>query len=377
MEAHSILAPSGSGVWVRCSGMPRFVRGLPSHIREVHDSAEQAKDGTKMHALGYDLLRGSTDNAEQYADLDDDLAAMAADYAATVRSFEGPETLSYYEQRLEIPRIHPECFGTPDCAMFHRDTCTVDMFDLKGGHRIVDPFELWQLIAYFCGFFDKLKTEGQVVTDTNLVVRLHIYQPRAYDGQPPLRTWETTAEKLRGKINQLEHAAHEAMSDRAKLVPGRHCWDCPGRTSCPASQTMAASLVEYAHGLEYRALDPEQLGRSLQDAADAVEMLQRYIVAAEAEASALLDGGTQVAGYTKKPGRGRTIWNPEKSGDLEAVASALGVDIEKPRAYVTPAQAKKAGLPAALVDKLVTFVPGEMKLARIDPRNAKKVFAND
>src|SRR5690606_25074571 len=76
----------------------------------------------------------------------------------------GPWNVSsgHYEQRVDIPRVHAECWGTPDfwTAVFPEDERGskryVRVVDYKYGHRFVEVFENLQLAAYASGVLSQL-----------------------------------------------------------------------------------------------------------------------------------------------------------------------------------------------------------------------------
>jgi hypothetical protein len=67
-----------------------------------------------------------------------------------------------FEDPVSMPQIHAQCHGTPDwwqARMTVVELVTPDFItvkDYKSGHRVVEVFENWQLIAYALGVCNRL-----------------------------------------------------------------------------------------------------------------------------------------------------------------------------------------------------------------------------
>src|SRR5690606_37127911 len=132
---------------------------------------------------------------------------------------------------------------------------TLHVVDFKYGHRFVDAFRNWQLLAYAEGAREHSQWRPKRISMT-------IYQPRNYDRSGPWRTWEITADEHDYYVEQM-HLGAKLVSPNAAARTGEACRDCSGRAGCEALQRSAMSIVDYTHEATGDDLPDGPLGKEL------------------------------------------------------------------------------------------------------------------
>ena len=367
--AHSILPPSGVAAWKQC---PMWVT---MNKRYPQDDTPASMEGSAAHWVFAELLAGRpvlegaqapngifiTDEMLDGADL-------------VVEAVSGMRDL-HVEERIAIPQIHPECFGTPDIWSFDQATYTLDVFDYKFGHRFVDEYENEQCIAYTSGIIDHLahlmgKAAG--VLDQAIKVRITVIQPRCFYKGSSVRTWVVRASDLRGHINQLAAAASAAMTPWPQAVTNSECCNCPGRHACPALQQAAYSDAEFAVTSPPVELSPTDASLELKMMERSLDRLQSRVEGLREAVTAYIRQGHSVPWHRVKQGFGRQQWSLPVDQVL-AMGEIMGVDLSKP-GIKTPKQAIKSGVDEAVIKAYSVTPLGSLKLISDNPADARRVF---
>jgi hypothetical protein len=270
-----------------------------------------------------------------------DGAALWVEDAFTVSGIENPQLM--VEQRTAIPRIHEQCFGTPDTWFYRPDLGKLWVWDFKFGHGVVEAFENWQLIAYTCGILDLLGIDGR--NDQHLWVHLRVVQPRAHHRDGRVREWKVLASDLRGYFNRLNAAAHEALGAAPHTQSGPHCLHCKAAHACPTLQRATWSAADFIGGSAAEELSAEAAAYEQGLLEHLQELIKARIRGREADLTARIKRGEVVPGFVLEPTYGRKAWK-DGDGDLVIMLGEMsGVDLRKPQVPITPTQA------IALLDK--------------------------
>jgi len=350
------LRPSRAGRWVHCPGGLKYIDS---------PAGQPAKDGIHMHALAATWLnagvRGLFPSKPEGSAPADFLEAAHAyaknclSVARTYRVFGGP----YFgiEKKILMPSIHPLLSGTPDFFVFSREQNEIFISDLKTGFGPVGAYENWQLICYAQGVIDSVLGD---LARPDTKVFLRIVQPRLYSRHSQ---WNTTVEGLKPYVATLRAAAENALSDKPSFKAGSHCQYCTGKANCPWLYGGAYLGVEYITGAPAIELTPLSIAKELDILTEAFDLLKHRIAGIEAAGMALIDGGAPIPGYTVDFRPGTLEWSvPEK--DALGMATAVGVDITRP-GLITPTQAKKAGLPEAILKLISKRKTGKKGLKKV------------
>ena len=359
---HAVIQPSSAARWVQCPGSLVMERIFPE------SDSEAAKEGQLAHSVAAAMFGHGTILPGTVTEEMQDGAELFYDDVMTVVKRLNSHVNPVIEQRINCFEIHPECWGTPDVVLLDIALNELHIWDYKFGHRYVDVFENWQLLCYAIG---KLANHGTATLET-LKVHLHIVQPRSYHRDGPCRTWVVDALKVRDYAAQLQHAAALAMLQDPMTFTGPECRDCKARHACPTLQGLTYEAVQLSGQASPFELTPDAMGRELATLLSAADVLKARISGHENELMALLKRGTPSKGWTLEQGMGRKKWD-RPVDEIVALGDMLGVNVSKP-GVMTPPQAIKAGIPAAVVEGYTTVPHGEIKLVRDGTATTRSMF---
>lgn len=376
--AHSIIPPSGAAAWVTCHQWVKMNQLFPQ------DDSESSKEGVAAHWVAAELIAGRTPVIG--AAIPNNLGTVTAEmidgaqlyWDAICSKPIGTNTL-IIENTIPIPRIHSECYGTPDLWVYDQAGGILYLFDYKFGHRFVDEYENYQLIAYVAGILDLIADRLNVpvgTLDVHTRVAMTIVQPRCYSKGSPVRTWETYASDLRGYINRMHTAAHIILAANDEFLLSKvnpACQFCPGRHACPTLQNAAydaAALVGFADPgvlpINAASLELFLLESALDRLTARVEGLQEQVAAA-------VKRGEIAPFHRLHQSDGKTIWNVPDEMVL-GLGQLFGIDLVK-NGVKTPSQAKKLGIDADVINAHTATQAGSVQLVPVNNSDARRVFA--
>lgn len=357
MSEHSVLAPSSAKQWSICAASP----SMQARFAEVESDSQ--REGNAAHWLALQLWNTPVMLVPQFApngaEIDGEMRDAVAEYLSLIPAD------AVLEKRVNIPSINAACFGTVDARWHEGNRCHI--LDLKYGHVYVDEFENLQGLCYAIGALDSVTGLG----DQTIQVRIEIFQPRAY-GYEAHRVWDLPASDLRGWANRLNHAAHLSVMADPSATPGPHCGDCRAAGGCSALKAAAARIVDSAGTATVLDLSSTALGKELRALDRVRATLGARFEALETEA-AIRAKTERIPHWKLQASAGREEWLLDAASVI-AVGAGLGVDVAKPATAITPAQARKAGLPAEVVDPLCRRKGGSVKLVPDTGRDERKHF---
>jgi len=355
---HSILAPSSAARRVACPGSRALEK---QYSREASNAASE---GTKAHDYAATILLGV-----DYEDtISDEMKEHCNVYINHVKKLAAGGRLEI-EKTIDISVIHPECFGTVDAYCVNDGVLHV--IDFKYGFKTVEVFENWQLIEYAAGILDEEENH-----DIDLII-FHIVQPRDFNQEGSIRTWEIKKKDLAKYFKILQKAENAAMQDQAECRPSPECLYCAAKHACTALQQTALSHVD---SLSYNIphdLKDDQLGNELRILHDAAKMLKMRITALEEETLAKLKKGARVPFYELSQVKARERWK-KPAEEIIALGETLDIDLKKSVQYqlITPKQAVKAGIPRDVIDQYSETPKGEIKLVATDFKKLKNLLTS-
>lgn len=382
--SHAYLAPSAAAQW----GAPGGCRAWPlmNLLHAVREETPEQREGTAAHELAatgidralralpfpFDRVGQKASNGEI---LTQEMAEAAQVYAddvrreAVQRGVFGGEAVGV-EKKVMSQRIHEHNNGTPDFWMHDARNRTLIVWDFKFGHRNVDAFENSQLMNYAGLLFDWLGIDG--LTEQFYTVILKVVRPRVYGVNGPVDSWTVKATDLRPYWNDLAVGARESMADDPIARPSFRCLDCDARHACQALQYAAGSAMDYARSTTTQNLPEHALALELGWLDQAKDLIEARLTGLQQEAQQRIDSGKVVPGYGTDVAHGRPAWSdPEQ---IIAIGTAFGLDLRRTDP-VTPSQAKKAGLPAEVVQHNTHKPTNGRKLYRVKSNQVKKVFS--
>lgn len=364
MTDHAKFAPSSMARLVSCPGSLNLIaRARDAGIALPDGETDSSEEGTAAHWVASELLQGRIVEPGQLAPngvpVDDDMQDGAILWCEALGQYRHVDEC--IEERIEIPRVHPECWGTPDyfCAT---TPGRIVVADYKYGHRFVDAFENWQLLAYAAGSVEGIWP--------SVTYALMIVQPRSFHRSGQVRTWTLSGDDLSHYCAVMATATRKAGSKDAECRVGPHCYKCPARHVCEAALHAEDAALELAGDSVPLILSNDAKSARLRRVRRAMKHLTEMESGLSEDIAQTIRNGESVPGWGLEAGAGRERW-AKPLDEVLALGAAFGIDISKPGA-LTPNQARKAGLPAEVVAGYSERPAGEVKLVEVDARRMFK-----
>lgn len=386
MSGHSVLAPSSAHRLIQCPGFLSLSRQCPPDPTGGHESLE----GQAAHWVVAQTLHGVI--------LDVGSATPWSEFPVTQEMLDGADLMLediqkacaaegvtmaqvWVEQPVCLRALDPACWGTPDAMLVVRrpdGTYRVYVWDYKYGHKYVPVVSNWQLVAYSAGGVHAIELQ-EPGAESKIGVVLTIVQPRAYHRNGPVRTWPTTATNLRASYNLLSNAFREAQQG-GTLRAGDACRHCHCVGVCPQAVHAENDVLDFIEEPVPLEMDARAVATRLARVQKALEILKAVDAGLSEQALHFIRSGQNVPGYHVATSVGRETWKAPAETVL-STAAMMGVQVDRsrllrPPELVTPAQARKAGLPAAITDTFSHRPPGALSLQRLTEEAVSLTFKN-
>ncbi len=329
LPEHSPLGASSAERWMNCSGSVALTHAVKTGEAPEEDDPDYRRDGVQAHALAAWCLENNTDAWEGMGQikgnvLTEDMMSAVQVYLDFAHKLPGTRRL--IEVKMHVPEFHPLAFGTGDLVSIRdpldiADFGELNFVDYKHGEGIVVEVVNNKQLMYYVYLFIGDNIAGY---PDDMVVHLHICQPRAPHRDGPIRSWSTTARSIRKwAAEELRPAMERTIKDRYLSV-GEWCRFCPAKLICPAMTSLGDELT-YHRTVPLKAMPAEQIGDFYQKA----QWLKMFIKDLEAEASRRVLGGDKVPGIKAVQKRANRAW---KEGAEEAALR----DWPEDEIYTTP-----------------------------------------
>lgn len=296
--------------------------------------------------------------------VDDDMVDGALMYK------EEAQTGGRFEEAVSIPDI-PECGGTPDYWRYIVETylTLLKVIDYKYGHRFVEVWEHWQLVAYASGVARFLNLP------LDFKVTLVIVQPRCY-AAAPIREWKTTVGEIYALVaERIAPRVALALGPNPPTFAGKHCLDCRARHACKTLRESTANIVDFAGTAEAAVMPNEAVGQELRILKQAIKHLEARYTGLYEQANNLARSGVRIPFWTVKPTRGKYDWLPETPhAEIASAADLFGINVRKPLKLLTPKQAIAEGIDASIIGLYAKQYPGAARLVEDDENALRKIF---
>lgn len=345
--------------------LPRFMacNGYKSlgGIEPFNPSTEQTDEGNAAHWLCEQVYHGA--NAE---DLIGQTAPnglyITADMVEYCREY--LEFITSGNCEVEVDTSHSsdgwEIRGRADCIK--SSSMYLIVADLKYGWRIVEPENNWTLISHAIAYCRKHN-----IQPTTIVFR--IFQPRPFHPQGTVRDWVIDYAKLATLCGELINVLSYPSST---VCSGSQCYKCQCLSQCPAAQIAAMNAIDVAEMAFDSEIENDKLVWMLANLKRAQEIIKQSYDAYEDLALHRLKAGGRLKGYSMQQALGQTTWNDGITSDVVKMISGVDVRVDK---IMTPAQAKKAGVPEDLIKSMTHRPDNGFKLVAVDENKlAQKMF---
>lgn len=375
---HSRFAPSAFAITVPCPGSVQLQEAVPAQ-----PDTEEIAEGKAAHHVAAEYLRGRPMPVGATFEwdgrkwiVDEDMADGAELWADEM----GPGCT--IEDAVHIPRVHADCWGTPDGWRLALDDknmpARLRVGDYKYGHRYVDPFENLQVAAgYASGILSRL---GISAGDDNLPVEIIIVQPRAFHRDGPVQRWVTTPFKLNELVKRVRVAVELAAGPNPPTQTGTQCKDCKARHVCGTLRASVGNVVDFAGTIEPVALDTVAAATELAILEDAAARLDSRRTGLLAQVESELRAGRHVPYYGLEPGQARLEWNDDvKVDEVIGLGTLMGQDLRKPpttkNMLCTPTQAiERKKIDPKVIAEYATRKPAGVSVKRMKEQAARKIF---
>lgn len=369
MTDHAILPPSSASEWGNCDAWLRLNEAAPEP-----PETDEARWGTECHALAQLMLEAHKRRAEppprrEYDPEMYETAKLYADHCGRLMAEHhifGGKSLGI-EARVHMKRVHPGAvWGTSDFYLYDYKGHVLYVRDLKSGHLLCEPDDE-QLMLYAAGAIEALGLNELTVT-----VDLGIVQPRGFHRDGPIRTVRMPASDMRARLNQLAQRAEANLARDGKATAGEHCYNCNARTRCPAALALGPQLLQLSTEGVPTEPSASEVGLLLTWTQRAIKYLRQMEKAYEGELEGHLRAGRIVPGWAIESAEGREYWTADREQVL-AVGALFNVTVDKPE-LITPAQARKAGIPSEIINLYCTRRNNGTKLVEQTDKSAAVIF---
>lgn len=351
---------SSAGIWTKCPASVPLSRQheIPNANSDVRREGTAAHKVIEMMASGMEVKEGQlTKDGTPITDIMIEGAELF---------FQTVDSGAMHETKVDCSAVLPGLVAYPDAFKYDERQQEVHIWDYKFGHSFVDAFENAQMLVECSAFVNK-KVRKFV---------MHVIQPRCFHAAP-VRSWEVTYETYMNHwLPILQTAAKDSQSTDAEMQTGPHCKMCPARHACSLLRSTGYSAIDASlDGPTAEVLDNNALGMELRLLHDAVHRIEARIKGLEEQAKHEMQNGGAVYGYELKQSYGHADWMIDKDAVL-ATGDALGLDLRKPAAPVSPSQAKKLGFDAKAIERITQRPFRGYNLKPIDMNKMKGVFGN-
>lgn len=345
--------------------LPRFMacNGFKSlgSVQPFDPSTELTDEGNAVHWLAKQVAGGISpetligQSAPNGLFITDEMVENCRDYF---------EFITSGNCKVELDTSYPgngwEIHGRADCVKCADGILTVA--DLKYGWRIVEPENNWTLISHAIAYCRKHN-----IQPTTIVFR--IFQPRPFHPQGTVREWTIDYAKLATLCGELINVLSHPSST---VCSGSQCYKCQCLSQCPAAQIAAMNAIDVAEIAFDSEIENDKLVWMLANLKRAQEIIKQSYDAYEDLALHRLKAGGRLKGYSMQQALGQTTWNDGITSDVVKMMSGVDVRVDK---IMTPAQAKKAGVPEELIKSMTHRPDNGFKLVAVDEKKlAEKMF---
>ena len=380
MRAHSKFSASAAHRWLHCPGSVFLCEKMPRR-----DSAF-SKEGTVAHTLAEQCFVGdllfpeealgqTIDGIEVTQEMVDAVQLLIE----TVDNFLAGKT--EYEVQLsldlKIGKKAGDLFGTSDVLHVLKEIkrLLITVCDFKyGKHVAVEVSENPQLMYYGLGaIFREMKAQKkkdlvQFIQENNVHVRLMIVQPRALHEDGPVREWVALPEEMIKFAQTLEAAIEHALKNPEKYVVGEQCRFCDAKGICPEyNKEDLEDLAEIDPTLLSSSPD-ELTPEELADVLHQCDLLDGAIKRFRNYASALMEDGTVLPGWSLEPTRPTRRWIDESAVRNKLLEMGVTPDLFSSEVLRSPAQIRSV-LETEQYEMLSEFIESKssgLKLSKSD-----------
>lgn len=366
---------SDASMWMSCNGSFRAQQAYPP--LDVEPSQSRL-EGRAAHEVAQKLFKN-----EPFSDLvgslskdgiviTDELFDAAREYFNEVWGFcntHGRLHDLHVEEVCPVPG-YGDWYCIPDAWVYVPEGKVLRVWDAKFGHRIVDPFENWQLLIEAFSICEQFQTPPDII-------ELVIVQPRGFTSDGTVRKWALTYDELCAYRQQVNETMSRVLDVTPMCTPGPHCLDCSARAHCDTLKQQSYAGVDYVTSLQTHNLSGHALGVELRLLQRAQEMIKMRLSGLEEQALHEIKQGHHVTFYSAKTTYGRKRWKKDVPVDqVIMMGDLLGQNLKKDVELISPSQCTKLGLDSSVISAYSETPVTGVKLELTDEKVIRQVFEN-
>jgi hypothetical protein len=252
-----------------------------------------------------------------------------------------------------------EVRGRADHIKYRMERAALTIDDFKYGRSLVSPENNWTLIAHAIGYITRTQIHPETIT-------FRIHQPRGYHRDGTLRIWTIGYNDLLALWRQLD-ATLTNPSDT--LTTGPHCKHCPALANCAAASEARQNAIDTITRTFVDTIPNDALAHELDTVKYAQAVLEAHADALEELAKHRIGAGQVIPNYSNEPRYGNSVWAAGLDGAV--LTMTTGIDCTKP-GTITPAEAKRRGVPEAIIKTLTSRPLIGSKLVRVSADDRAK-----
>lgn len=366
MATSKHLRPSKAAIWMKCAAFVQMSDAAP----ERDGDYTVREEGTACHWVCEQRLVGEAVEVGKMApnavEVDADMLETAEQYAAHVHGWGG------LGLHIEAPVSMGDAFpllqdGTADAWAYDADAGVLHVIDLKYGYRPVEAIRNPQLAIYAYAI-------ARALPALPTRVEMSIFQPRASHPAGKMRTWSATTRELAAFAAKINEAALATKQVPPTAHPGSHCMYCDGAVGCRALADASAQMLDICDRTEGYYDEPSnaQVAFDLRAVTAAMAILDARKTALELYAEKALSQGEVVPGWEMRRSAGRWKWRAGVEDALKQLGALYGVEVTT-ESLRTPHSLQK-DIKGFDVHVYAEKQDGKLKLALVDPEQAKRAF---
>lgn len=364
---------SDASMWMTCNGSFRAQQAYPPLNVEPSQSR---LEGRAAHEVAQKLFKNEPFSglvgslSKDGIIITDELFDAAREYFNEVWGYcntHGRVHDLHVEEVCPVPG-YGDWYCIPDAWVYVPEVKVLRVWDAKFGHRIVDPFENWQLLIEAFSICEQFQSPPGII-------ELVIVQPRGFSSEGTVRKWVLTYDELCAYRQQVNETMPRVLDATPMCTSGPHCLDCSARAHCDTLKQQSYAGVDYVQSLQTHNLSGHALGVELRLLQRAQEMIKMRLSGLEEQALHEIKQGQHVTFYSAKTTYGRKRWKKDVPVDqVIMMGDLLGQNLRKPQELDTPAQCVKKGIDPSVIEQYAETPVTGVKLEQVDERSIRSVF---
>lgn len=364
---------SDASMWMVCNGS---FRAQQAHPPLNVEPSQSRLEGRAAHEVAQKLFKNEPFSglvgslSKDGIIITDELFDAAREYFNEVWGYcntHGRVHDLHVEEVCPVPG-YGDWYCIPDAWVYVPEVKVLRVWDAKFGHRIVDPFENWQLLIEAFSICEQFQSPPGII-------ELVIVQPRGFSSEGTVRKWVLTYDELCAYRQQVNETMPRVLDATPMCTSGPHCLDCSARAHCDTLKQQSYAGVDYVQSLQTHNLSGHALGVELRLLQRAQEMIKMRLSGLEEQALHEIKQGQHVTFYSAKTTYGRKRWKKDVPVDqVIMMGDLLGQNLRKPQELDTPAQCVKKGIDPSVIEQYAETPVTGVKLEQVDERSIRSVF---